>query len=174
MEKKIKLFFVIAFASLNIFTSNAIFADHSYPQSASEAKWEDVGSILEGEGIVFRPGRVKNESTKAAGSLVNKYLWQAAIESVNFAPLASVDSLGGVIITEWYTPKDKQNYRFKINIFIKDDVIHPDAIEVKIFEEILQNNHWKHSDSTSNLALILEDKILRKARALYVNANKKQ
>ncbi|MFY9589920.1 DUF3576 domain-containing protein [Rickettsia endosymbiont of Halotydeus destructor] len=173
MKKNFKLFFSIIFITYNISASNPILADGGYPQSEKETKWEEVGSAAGGEGLVFRPGRVKNESTKASGYLVNKYLWQASIETLNFIPLASADSNGGVIITEWYSPAGKQNYRFKINIFIKDDIIHPDSLEVKIFEEILKNNRWQQSDSKSDLALMLEDKILRKARTLYINADRK-
>ncbi len=173
MKKNLKLFFSMILITYNISASSNILADDGYPQSERDKKWEEIGSAAGGEGIIFRPGKVKNESTKASGCLVNKYLWQASIETLSFAPLASVDSNGGVIITEWYSPRGKQNFRFKINIFIKDDVIHPDALEVKIFEEILKNNNWQQSDSKSDLALILEDKILRKARALYINADRK-
>lgn len=156
-----------------IICSPLVFAKDNYPEREVDAKWDEVGSLTGNEGLVFRPGKVKNESTKASGCAVNKYLWQASIKTLSFAPLASVDSNGGVIITEWYSPNAKQNYRFKINIFIKDDVIHPDAIEVKIFEETFKNNRWTPSMQTSNLAFVLEDKILRKARALYINAERK-
>lgn len=170
MKKNIKLFVAVIFTIFSI-GDNIIFAD-DYPKTEQEQKWDEVGSIAGEEGLVFRPGRVKNESTKAVGSSVNKYLWQAAIEVVSFAPLASADSNGGVIITEWYSPHSKPNFRFKINIFIKDDIIHPDSIEVKIFEEVLKNKQWVLNENTSNLAIALEDKILRKAREIYINSTR--
>ncbi|AAU03883.1 DUF3576 domain-containing protein [Rickettsia typhi] len=163
--KKIIGLFVIILLVINI----SILA-YDYPKAEQEQKWDEVGSIAGESGLVFRPGRVKNESTKAVGGTVNKYLWQAALEIISFIPLASVDSNGGVIITEWYSPRSNTNFRFKINIFIKDDVISPDAIEVKIFEEMLKNKQWILNENTSNFAIMLEDKILRKARGIYINS----
>lgn len=170
MKKNIRLFFAVIFIILNA-SSNIILAD-DYPKTEKEQKWDEVGSIAGEEGLIFRPGRIKNESTKAVGCSVNKYLWQSAIETLNFTPLASADSNGGVIITEWYSPRAKPNFRFKINIFIKDDTIHPDSIEVKVFEEILKNKQWVLNENTSNLAVTLEDKILRRAREIYINSTR--
>ena len=33
---------------------------------------------------------------------VNGYLWQAALDTVSFAPLLQADANSGVIITDWY------------------------------------------------------------------------
>lgn len=154
--------------------SNALAAESDYPETEAVQRMEDMGSIVGGEGIVFRPGKIKNESTKNQGIKVNKYLWQASIETLNHTPLASVDSYGGVVITDWYSPNGKPNFRFKISVFIKDDVIHPDAIEVKIFEQILKNGDWVGTTDSPNLANSLEDKILRRARELYISAEVKK
>ncbi|MCC8417311.1 MAG: DUF3576 domain-containing protein [Rickettsia endosymbiont of Bryobia graminum] len=156
-----------------LFYSNAIAVTTDYPQTIHEKEMEDMGSILGGEGIVFRPGKVKNESTKIGLSHINKYLWQASIDSLSSIPLASTDSNGGVIITEWHSPKDKQNFRFKVNIIIKDNVISPDAIQVRVFEQILKNGTWVDSNNSNNLAIIIEDTILRKARELHLSSKEK-
>ncbi|MGX6960282.1 MAG: DUF3576 domain-containing protein [Rickettsia endosymbiont of Pentastiridius leporinus] len=171
MKKNIRLSLAVIFIVFGLY--NNIYADNTYPKTQEEQKWEEVGSIAGEEGLVFRPGRVKNDSTKAVGCSVNKYLWQAAVETLSFTPLASTDSNGGVIITEWYSPRSKTNFRFKINVFIKDDTIHPDSIEVKVFEEVLKNKQWVLNENTSNLAIILEDKILRRAREIYINTDRK-
>ena len=167
MKKNVRLFFLVVFIVFSTVNNN-ILADY-YPKTQEEQKWDEVGSIVGAEGLIFRPVRVKNESTKVVGYSVNKYLWQAAIETLSFAPLASVDLNGGVIITDWYSPLSKANFRFKINVFIKGDIISPDSIEVKVFEEMLKSKQWVLSKSTSNLAIMLEDKILRKARDLYIH-----
>ena len=36
---------------------------------------------------------------QAASMRVNGYLWQAALETLNFMPIASTDATGGVIVT---------------------------------------------------------------------------
>jgi len=153
--------------------SNIALAERDYPKTREERKNEEMGSILSGEGIVFSPSKIKNESTKTQVNSVNKYLWQASIEVLNFAPLASADSAGGVIITDWYRPKNTPQYSFKINILIKDNVISPNALQVKVFKRMLKNNHWQETDKESDLAFVLEDKILRKARELYIKSERK-
>ncbi|WPY01317.1 DUF3576 domain-containing protein [Candidatus Trichorickettsia mobilis] len=162
------IFFICSFAN------NLLATNDNYPKTREERKAEEMGSMLGGDGIVFAPGKIKNESTKNSVGSVNKYLWQAAIETLNFAPLAAIDSTGGVIITEWYSPKNKPQFSFKINLFIKDTVISPDAIEVKVFSKTLKNGNWTQNDKPSDLAPVLEDKILRRARELYIQSERKE
>ncbi len=174
--------------TLCFFSSNAIAISSDYPETEHERKLEEMGSLVGGEGFTFKAGKIRNESTatptksltkssklsaKASCSKINQYLWQASIEVLNFIPLASSDSNGGVIITEWYSPKESKNFRFKINIFIKDTIISPDAIEVRVFEQNLKNNNWIDKADPSNLAITIEDKILRKSRELYISADRK-
>ncbi len=173
MKEHFKRTMIGVMSSLLFFPTLTIARDSKYPKSEQERKMEEMGSVVGGEGLIFRPGRIKNESTKTEIGNINKYLWQASIETLNFVPLASSDSIGGVIITEWYSPKGKADFRFKINIFIKDNVISPDAIQVRIFEQTLKNGQWLDSHTTSELANNIEDKILRKAREIYISAGKK-
>lgn len=163
---------IILSFSFNIMATNT---SSDYPVSDAERKLEEMGSIAGSEGLVFRPGKIKSDATKTKGCTVNKYIWQAAIETLNFVPLSSADFNGGIIITEWHSPKGRPNFRFKINIFIKDDVIHPDSIQVKIFEQTLKNKQWLEPETAnkSDLAFNIEDTILRKARNLYISAERK-
>jgi hypothetical protein len=168
------IYIISIICSLLIFNNYALAVDEDYPEVEPRKKYEEMGSIVGGEGLVFRPGRVKNESTKSQASTINKYMWQASIETLNFAPLASADSNGGVIITEWYSPKGNIKYRFKINIFLKDNIISPDSIQVKVFEQTLKNGNWIDNYNSPNLAISIEDKILRKARELYISEKIKE
>lgn len=171
MKIYIKVFLLIITSTIAL---QANFADDDkYPKTVQERKAEEMGSILGGEGITFSPSKIKNDSTRSGTHNVNKYLWQAAINVVNFAPLQSSDNAGGVIITDWYSPKNKPNYSFKINVFIRDNVISPDSIEIKVFERTLKNGQWLQADKTSDLAIALENKILRLARELYIQDTKK-
>jgi len=156
---------------LSLFAFQVLASD--YPKTRDERKAEEIGSIAGSEGVVFRPGKIKNDATKSNIANVNKFLWQATIETLNFVPLASVDSAGGVIITDWYSPKNKPEFSYKINVFIKNDTISPDSIEIKVFEQVLRNGRLVHNDKLSDLAITLEDKILRRARALYIDSDRK-
>ncbi len=159
---------------LIIFCSGKIWAiNDDYPKSKQERQADDIGSIAGEEGITFRPGKIKNESTKAIISPgVNKYLWQASIEILDTAPLASVDSPTGIIITDWYESDDKLGYNIKVNIIIKDDVIDPSAIEVKVFERVKKNNKWVGQTDQTKLASNFEEKIIRRAREIYIKENR--
>ncbi len=173
MKEHFKRTIIGIMSSLLFCPTLAIARDSNYPESEQERQMEEMGSIVGGEGLIFRPGRIKNESTKTEIGNINKYLLQASIETLSFVPLASSDSIGGVIITEWYSPKGKSDFRFKINIFIKDNVISPDAIQVRIFEQTLKNGNWLDNHTAPDLVNNIEDKILRKARELYISAGKK-
>jgi len=147
------------------YTTNSLAGD--YPKSRVETEMDEMGSLLQGEGIVFRPGKTKSTATKAKIGNVNKYLYQAALEVLDFVPLTSADSVGGVIITEWENPKGQPNSQFKINVFIKDDIISSEALDVKAYERTKTGNKWSKDYKESAIGSILEDKIIRRARTLY-------
>lgn len=169
---KIKIILFLAVQSL-IFS---ILAD-DYPKSKLEREMDDIGSVTGKEGIVFRPKISRNTATKATTSdtsNVNKYLYQAALEVLKFAPIASADSNNGIIITDWYSPTDAPHTQFKINVFIKDNVINSGALEVNAFERTKTGKKWSDDVRKSSISGTLEDRILRKARDLYISSNKKK
>ncbi len=138
-----------------------------YPKTRLEKEIEDIGSLLDGEGLVFRPKKTKNSASKVKIGNVNKYLYNATIDVLDFAPLASADSNSGIIITDWYNSKNQPNTQVKINVFIKDGAIGPEAIDVKAYERTKVKGNWSKNHKDSAIAGILEDKIIRKARTLY-------
>lgn len=157
--------FAIIISVITLFFTSAIAGD--YPTSALEQEMDEMGSLLGGEGVVFRPGKEKSTATKAIIGNVNKYLYEASIDVLKFAPLASADSKGGTIITEWYSPRDQKNTQFKVTVYVKDQLITPEALEVVAFQRKKHNGSWSDEHEPSPIAIVLEDKILRKARELY-------
>lgn len=155
----------IAISFIFLLCHSAIAGD--YPKSSLEKEMDKMGSLSGGEGIVFRPNKEKSTSTKTEIGKANKYLYQAALEILKFAPLASADSVGGTIITEWYSPSDQKNTQFKVTVYIKDRLITPEALEVIAFQRKKHNGSWSDQHDPSPIAIVLEDKILRKARKLY-------
>ena len=51
-------------------------------------------------------------------------------------PLASVDSNSGIIITDWYNLKSKNNERVKISVLINSQELRADGVKVSIFKQI--------------------------------------
>jgi hypothetical protein len=164
--KKISLFIISLFLLLQITEAN------DYPKTKLEKEMDEMGSLIGGDGIVFKPRKHKNTDTHARVGNVNTYLYNAAIDVLKFAPLASADSNSGIVITEWYSPKEQKDTQFKINVYIKDEIITPEAIEVVAFQRDKINGKWSEDYKPSEIAPILEDKIIRKARNLYLESTK--
>ena len=50
-------------------------------------------------------------------------------------PLASADPFGGVIITDWYSPPETPDERFKVNVFILDTRLRADGVRATVFKQ---------------------------------------
>ena len=135
------------------------------------------GSILGGDGIDFgsilgfggdRPAG--EGSGKGSGIGVNSFLWRATLDTFAFMPLSSADPFGGVIITDWYSPPETPNERFKANVFILDRQLRADGIRVALFKQKLSNNNWLDAKVEKKTATNLENQILVRARQLRIDA----
>lgn len=97
---------------------------------------------------------------------VNAYLWRAALETVSFAPLASADSNGGVIVTDWYANPSNPEERVKMTITILDQDLRADALRVAATRQVAQSGNWVDAPVQAATVQKLEDIILTKARDL--------
>ena len=112
----------------------------------------------------------KEDKTQQGGNAlgVNKYLWSAALDTLSFMPLASADPFGGVIITDWYSPTDTPNERFKANVFLSGTALKATGVKVTAFKQLQTSDGWKDSPTAQETATKLEDAILAKARELRI------
>jgi hypothetical protein len=114
-------------------------------------------------------GNAKSSEPAQPGIAVNSYLWRASLDTLSFMPLASADPFGGVIITDWYSPPDAANERFKVNVFILDRVLRSDALRAAVFHQRRQNNgDWIDVASDAGTQTDLENAILTRARQLRI------
>ena len=97
---------------------------------------------------------------------VNSYLWRAALETLSFAPMAQVDSAGGVIVTDWYSNPSNPSERVKVSVSILDQDLRADALRVAASREVLQDGAWVAAPVQAATVQKLEDIILTKARDL--------
>jgi hypothetical protein len=97
---------------------------------------------------------------------VNTWLWQASLATVNFMPLASVDSAGGVIVTDWYQMPDRPDERVKVQVVVLDPVLRADAVQVSATRQIRQGNGWVQAPVRAGTVQKLEEIILERARNL--------
>jgi hypothetical protein len=97
---------------------------------------------------------------------VNAYLWRAALETMQFMPLAQVDSAGGVIIGDWYQNPAVPGERVKVTVAILDGAMRADAVQVSAQREVMENGRWVAAPVRAGTVQRLEEIILEKARTL--------
>jgi hypothetical protein len=127
------------------------------------------GSLLGGEGgmTLYGPSK-RNKNDENGGIGVNSYLWRASLDTLAFMPLASADPFGGVILTDWYSPPNTPDERFKVNIYILDRQLRADGIRVSVFRQQREGGGWRDVAVTDDAARRLEDTILTRARQLRI------
>ena len=128
-----------------------------------------------GEGVIDSQERWKEMFNRVTGnetvtaSTVNDILWNTSLDKISFMPLADVDKLSGIIITEWYKINDTQ--KIKLNIFIKDISITTESLDVKIFQQSLVKDEWIQADRNSELENKVKTSILDTAKKIQIAAD---
>ena len=127
------------------------------------------------EGSVLGPGGFSifggsDESPGSATAIpVNSFLWRATLDTLSFMPLASADPFGGVIISDWFTPPETANERFKMTVYILSRELRSDGLRVAVFRQQRDAaGKWIDSDVSPDTAGELENAILTRARELRV------
>jgi hypothetical protein len=102
---------------------------------------------------------------------VNSLLWRASLDTVHFMPLASADPFGGVIITDWYSPPNAPNERFKVNIYILGRELRADGVRASVFHQKRDTGgQWVEAAVDANTGADVENAILTRARELRLSA----
>ncbi len=138
------------------------------PQTAEDKRENDMKSLItkNDEPWVIFGGKKKSGGGGEGSDVGSSYLWKAALESISFMPLISIDSNGGVIMTDWYKAPDSNKERLKFNIFVLSKEIQLGSIKVTAFRQVDNLGQWKAAEVSKELAQTIEDNILRKAIAL--------
>ena len=140
-----------------------------------QAEEKRVGSLLGGNSGIDLLGGSKKPSTEGGGIGVNSFLWRASLDTLSFMPLASADPFGGVIITDWYSPPETPDERFKLNIFILDRLLRTDSLRAAVFHQRrVAGGTWTDVPVEATTATDLENSILTRARQLRVSTTAQQ
>ncbi len=111
----------------------------------------------------------KDEGGGGAGIGVNSFLWRATLDTVSFMPLASADPFGGVIISDWYSPAETPNERFKVNVFILGRELRADGVRCSVFRQRKDaNGGWIDASVDGNTGTDIENAILTRARQIRI------
>ena len=108
-------------------------------------------------------------SQEGGGIGVNSFLWRASLDTISFMPLASADPFGGVIITDWYTPPEVRDERFKVTVYILGRDLRADGVRAAVFRQRQDGDGgWIDARVEQRTAVDLEDAILTRARQLRI------
>ena len=137
--------------------------------TAEKMKKEDInlppGSTLLDEGAGFNLRGALGLET--GDTYVESITFNVALDKISFMPLLSVDSMSGVIVTDWYSLDDGQS-RIKINIRIVDQEMNDESVVVSLFTQSLIEDRWNDQGINSEQSLKIKESILSSARSLKI------
>lgn len=135
----------------------------------ADDKIKKSGGKLFGDINLLGPDRSEDEGGGASGIGVNGLLWRASLDTLSFLPLASADPFGGVIITDWYSPPESPDERFKVTTYILGRQLRSDGVRVAVFRQVLSEGRgWVDSKVEDQTGPKLEGAILSRARELRI------
>ena len=117
-------------------------------------------NLEEGKGIrVF--GGNKNGGTFQFASA--NPLWRASLDILDFVPITNASYSGGILITDWYDDKEK-NEAIKITVRFLSNEIRSDAIDVIVYKKNCKAfENCQTNNLNSSIKEELKIAILRKA-----------
>lgn len=150
--------------------------DTVYPSSANRSRTGDSynpGQSAFGQSgldLLNLGGDEDGGGGGGGGIGVNAFLWRASLDTIAFMPLASADPFGGVIITDWYSPPESPDERFKVNLFILDQRLRADGLRASVFRQRRGAQDWQDVSAGPDTATELENAILTRARQLRIDS----
>jgi hypothetical protein len=112
-------------------------------------------------GKIWDAFKQNDDGTKVA---VNRYLWNASLEVLDFLPIQSIDPFTGVISTGYGTPPGGGR-SYRATVYISDP-----ALEARSLNVALETSGGRAVDAGTQRAV--EDAILTRARQLRVGDRK--
>ncbi|MFT6023433.1 MAG: hypothetical protein ACI9PY_001550 [Ascidiaceihabitans sp.] len=104
-----------------------------------------------------------NRKSTETNVLVNKYIWSATIEVLNFLPVQSVDPFTGVIVTGYGTPPGGGR-SYRATVLINDPALDARSLNVALLT--------RSGPASAATIRAIEDAILSRARQLRIADNK--
>ena len=101
---------------------------------------------------------------------VNRYLWSASLETLDFLPVFRADPISGLILTDWYSNPETPTEQFKVSVYILDSALRADALRVSVFRQTKDAaGQWVEATVNPATSREIENAILTRARQLRLN-----
>lgn len=95
------------------------------------------------------------------GIVVNRYLWQASLDTLSFLPLESADPFSGLIVTDWGLVNGGA---YRVTVYISDPALDARSLKIAAFRQ----SGGRAVPVGDAEARELEDAILTRARQLRI------
>lgn len=106
----------------------------------------------------------------AGATTVNRYLWSASLETLDFLPVFKADPIAGLVLTDWYSNPESPDEQFKVSVYILDTALRADALRVTVFKQTRDDKgQWADAAVNPATAREIENAILTRARQLRLN-----
>jgi hypothetical protein len=114
-------------------------------------------------------GGINGGGQRGENITVNSYLWRASLDTISFLPLTTADPFGGVIISDWYSPPETPEERFKVTVYILDRELRADGLRVAVFRQTrTENATWVAAKVDERTGRDIENAILKRARQMRI------
>lgn len=97
------------------------------------------------------------------GFAVNRYLWEASLDTLSFLPIESADPFSGLIITDWGRPVGGGG-AYRVTVLISDPALDARSLKLAAFRQGGGGGVPVGAEETR----ALEDAILTRARQLRI------
>ena len=121
-----------------------------------------LNKVLSGDVFGDTPG-------EGEGIPVNKFLWQATLDTLQFLPLSSTDPFTGVIATDWGASPAQPGERFKVTAYMVRPALAASSLKVAVYREVRnESGVWVPAAVDPTTPRKIEDAILTRARQIRI------
>lgn len=145
------------------------------PRSGPTNRYDPDAEGLFGEGG-FTLGKLASgnlfggkDETEGSTTPVNRYLWQASLDTLSFMPLSSTDPFTGVIATDWSSTDAAPGERFKVTVYLSSAKLAATSVKVAVYRQVRDEaGNWVQTAIDPETPRKIEDAILTRARQMRV------
>lgn len=106
----------------------------------------------------FQPGGASRDTA------VNKYLWNASLETLSFLPVEQADPFSGLIVTGWGRAEGSSQ-QYRATVLVQNDQLDAQSLKVAVF----RRSGGREVPATIETATAVENAILFRARELRIS-----
>ena len=141
--------------------------DKTLEEQHLEAKYGSDSAILDSGSIIDGFGLFGSGTTKVNIPI----LYTVALDKLSFMPLDSMDVETGIITTDWYDIANIENERVKFVVYILNDQINNDSLNIKMFKQKFNGSIWKSTNVDNELIAKMKASILQEAKRMATAAS---